>query len=442
MQNYKNTVTFNASMFASLGEGISNETGAYSTVPLVFRATRLTCDALASVPVTIHKGDKPSAWPFKEDVYNIVWRVVASLKLAGAAYVLKLKTKGWSVYGLQVLNPLTVTVSDTGGVLTFTQNASGQTATFEADRVIYIREYNPSDDIQPGPSSAKVSIGDAKLLRFINLFSNKFFEGGAMPVTLIGLPADTPEPERKRTENFFRNMMEGVKNAFRVLAINSDEVKPTVLTQPIKDLAIPELQQQARQAIALAFGIPQTMLEDAANYATAAEHRLSFWQDTIRPLGMKISGAFNEQLFRALGLEMTFAFDELDIFQTDEAQRAGSLNQLIAAGVPLLMAMDILGYDIDDEQRMALEKATQPTASTLSIELDRWKRKALRALQSGKSADVEFISEIIPATLHSNISAALKTSTTPGQVRDAFTAGDPSDVIDALREAVRCIKES
>lgn len=442
MQNYKNTVTFNASMFASTGEGISNETGAYSTVPLVYRATRLTCDALSSVPVTIRKGEKQAAWPFREDVYNIVWRVVASLKLAGAAYVLKLKTKGGSVYGLQVLNPLTVTVREEGGVVTFTQNASGQTATFEADRVIYIREYNPSDDIQPGPSSAKVSIGDAKLLRFINLFSNKFFEGGAMPVTLIGLPADTPEPERKRTENFFRNMMEGVKNAFRVLAINSDEVKPTVLTQPIKDLAIPELQQQARQAVALAFGIPQTMLEDAANYATASEHRLSFWQDTVRPLGMKIAAAFNQQLFAPLGMNMKFAFDELDIFQVDEAQRAGSLNQLITAGIPLLMAMDILGYDIDDEQRAALEKATMPTTSTLSLEMDRWKRKALRALQSGKSADVEFISEVIPEKLRDTIKVTLKTATTPAQVRDAFTAGDPSDVIDALREAVKCIRNS
>ena len=63
------------------------------------------------------------------------------------------------------------------------------------------------------------------------------------------------------------------------------KVTPQTLTPPPKDLEMKELNNQARHNVAMAFGIPQTMLEDAANYATAGEHRLSFWQDTVRPAG-------------------------------------------------------------------------------------------------------------------------------------------------------------
>jgi hypothetical protein len=57
-------------------------------------------------------------------------------------------------------------------------------------------------------------------------------------------------------------------------------------------------------------------------------------------------------------------------------------------------------------------------------DLAKWKRKALKALDKGNPACVPFESEIIPLRLGEKISLALKTSTTPEQVENAFIIGD------------------
>jgi len=132
-----------------------------------------------------------------------------------------------------------------------------------------------------------------------------------------------------------------------------------VIQPPVNTLALPELQAGVRAQIATAMGIPQTMLEDAANFATAVEHRQSFIIDTVSPECELIQEAVNEQLFKPLGLELEFRPQELDIMQTDEAERAASLQQLTGAGVPLKLAMEVLGYDLTDAQWLELEKAQE-----------------------------------------------------------------------------------
>jgi hypothetical protein len=193
--------------------------------------------------------------------------------------------------------------------------------------------------------------------------------------------------------------------------------------------------------VAGAFGIPQTMLEDAANYATAKEHRLSFWQDTIRPRGNQLTSALNSQVLQQFGLRCEFAFDELDIFQEDEANRAASLYQLTNAGVPLLVAMDILGYDIHDEQkeviRLSQVEAPPPAPQTTNIQqpanetpaptqtevrsaLFNWKRASLAAVKSGHDAGVDFDHPVIPEAVSEYLRSALVGVMRADQVHAAF----------------------
>jgi SPP1 gp7 family putative phage head morphogenesis protein len=79
----------------------------------------------------------------------------------------------------------------------------------------------------------------------------------------------------------------------------------------------------------------------------------------VIPDGQIIEQSWNDQIFYPLDLEFEFQPDQLDIMQEDEADRATSLGALTNAGIPLILAMEILGYDLTDEQWAALNAAEE-----------------------------------------------------------------------------------
>jgi hypothetical protein len=186
----------------------------------------------------------------------------------------------------------------------------------------------------------------------------------------------------------------------------------------MSQLAMPELTNEARHNIADSFGIPLPMLENPSNRSVTEELRLSFYQDTMQPRGKMIAGVINNQLLKPIGFELQFNFNQLDIFQTDEAERAGSLDQLVAAQVPLDLAMEILGYDLDEEQwdrlRMSLEGDPEPeveiddNGNLIRRELRRWERSIVKQLKQGKTLTIPE-SDIINPSMIGAISGALET---------------------------------
>ena len=355
---------------AGAKDTINTPAAAYAYVPLVYRAVRLRADALTRVPIYFTKldGETEVPNPFPDcDFMDLLWKTEAALCLQGANYIEKIQTvRSKKTSGLQWVNPLTMNArmvkSNAGMVYEFQQGTNG--AKFNLDTMIYMREFSllgdmmPNGSVMPGDSSAKVSLNDAALMRYMSRFAARFFESGAMPITVLQVDGIVDKDEADRIQGWFKRAAAGIRNAFSVLAL-SRAIEPKVISQPLKDLAMPELNQQARHAVALAFGIPQTMLEDAANYATSAEHRLSFWSDTVRPRGDWLAEQFNRQLFHKMGIQMSFGFDELDIFQEDENQRATSLNSIVTAintnPAVATWAMGVLGYDLNEDQKRELD---------------------------------------------------------------------------------------
>ncbi|NIV32602.1 MAG: phage portal protein, partial [Anaerolineae bacterium] len=117
---------------------------------------------------------------------------------------------------------------------------------------------------------------------------------------------------------------------------------------------------QIRTQVASAFGVPETMIADAANYATAKEHRLSFYQDTVIPKADQIQHALNRQLFEAQGLEFVFQFDQIEAIQKDEAEKAEYMRMLVDGKIITKdEARDALGYEPMDA---AQEEELKPPA--------------------------------------------------------------------------------
>jgi HK97 family phage portal protein len=437
---------------------VTGEASAFARVPLVFRAINLRCNDLASVPIHVYSGDTEleDGWPFEQDLSELIWRTEAALLMKGAGYWLKNRNRV-SLKGAQWLNPFTVQVEMPLGGEPIPENIifrqfvnARQFGPWSTDEVAYFKEFHPTDDIGPGISATSVALGDAKLMDYITRFAGQFFAGGAMPVTVLGMAEGTTEDEREHAEGFFKRQMRGIANAFRVLGVRGD-MKLSTITPPLKDLAMLELRDQALSSVAWAFGMSETMLKDAANFATAGVHDLQYWQNTIRPRCPKFQNVINNQFLKGTDIRVEFTPDEMDVFQEDEAQRATSLQSLVNSKLPLRLAMEILGYDLTKKQWAMLaadEQRRQETAERIQgqignrdddederlqqqrdmadrqreEDLRKWQRLVLRRLSEGKAHKVtEFKSPHIPSSLHAAISARLEGVQDEVSVRAIFS---------------------
>jgi|Deesub1362A_J573_1020465.scaffolds.fasta_scaffold00751_18 HK97 family phage portal protein len=413
---------------------------AYRKVPLIRRAVHLRASAVAQAPVHVYRNGREVDWPFPSDLRRLLWRTEVALLLHGAAYWLKVG-KGRLVRDVQWLNPATVKVEakqergDDGRLgplrVTFVQRIDGQEyGPWGPDEMVYFAEYDPGNDVGPGVAAASTALSNANLLHYLAEWSARYFEHGAMPVTMIVVP-DAGENERRRLESKFKRLMAGVRNAWRVLATSAD-IKPHQLTPSPEKLVIPQLHEQAMREIAWAFDLPLTMLTDAANFATAREHRRSFWTETMAGRLEWYAAIINEQLFAGTPYKIRFAVQELDLLQEDEQKRASAVLALVQAGMELEEALDVLGYDLPASLEGAREGMTGAKAGPklgeglgeIKADLALWRKKALRTLKARGTAVCRFDSDAIPPELASVIREALAGAETPQDVHDIFAQAE------------------
>jgi len=418
------------------GDGVPDSNATlYGHVPVLFRVVQLRCDTLASVPIKVYKvedieDEDEQEWPYPTALEELIWQWEAGALLSGAAYGEIVSNKSGYQKDIVYRNPFDMVVSYDSGIISIKQSSSG--AEWENNiytgeyQMVYMAEYDPAQDILPGVSAGKAANIDSKLMFALSKFPEAYFEGGAMPVTLLGIDSTDPG-EIKRVESWFKKSATAIKNAFRVLGIRAGSITPVTLTPPLKDLTMPEITDQAKKNIAMAFGVPQTLLDsEAANYATAVEDRKSFYADTVMPRARLYESALNTQLLGKDGLRIEFAFNELELFQDDEKDRAELMRMFVDSGLPVELALDLAGYELTKEQMGKLvvhkeERANEPdnTQTPLTRELDRWMRMAEKRIGDGRELR-EFETDVIPSALHSAISGALENVKTAEEVKHIF----------------------
>ena len=393
---------------------------AYSKSPLLYRAVNLRCDAIATVPYRVERDGQLSDWYFKTPLPSLLRDTERSLLLTGAAFWLKLM-KGKVLVGFQLLNPATVRVIPSNEPYnpiepyksySYEQTIGTKTWKYTSNQIIYFREPSFTDEVGHGLASSEVAMQVSQLDYYQQRFMTAFFEGGAQPVTIMSMPTDTSRDELDRFKKDWTSRFNGVVNSFKTAFVRGGEIKPTVITPPIKDLMLAEMSDRNISQMSMALSVPRTLLEaNSANYATAQNDRTSFYRDTIVPRLTLYSQVINNQLFHDVGYELIFQPEAMDIFQVDEAQRATSLKTLTEAGVPLNDAMIILGYDyeinadtelpasiappvgVQEEQPLVVDAADGIQVKTRAYTL--WRRKAEKKLNAGKSLSFPFVSDDI-----------------------------------------------
>lgn len=456
--------------FQSPRNKIGSAEDSYAKVPLVFRASRIRCNSLLRIPFHLVRDDgaTEAEWPFAYPLRKLIWRTRAAGLLTGAGYVLK-QSNRFTVKEVMWLNPTTMQVrwDFTKKQRIFDQYIAGEHFGQWTDAdLVYLPEFTLRDDIGPGDCPASVALNSAQLAHYVTRMASTFFESGAMPVTLVtsesGFGSDT-----EKVESFFKRAMQGIAQAYRVLAVRGKDVHIEKIQFPLKDLATPELREQARKDVALAFEIPVTLLDDDANYATAKEHKRSFYDETVIPDADVFAEEFNAQLLEPLGLHLEFRHEEMDLYQEDEresAQAATTFANMLSgmadfetfefvaktygieydealakkvfaakearrtetreAFAPKDAADAEPGDDQDDAEDEDKPNSSNPVTPAKSIadDLTKWERKALERLQKRGSEQraVTFRSARIPPTLHAAIVGALDAATGPEDVRGTF----------------------
>jgi len=456
---------------------ITNTADAYLVSPLLYRATNLRADAISTVPYRMYYKGEEQPWPFLQPLSYLMKEAERGMLITGGAYWYKIY-KGRRLVGFVPLNPTTMnvqlltdraTLEDPLRGAAFTQAINGkQYGPWTIDDVVYFREQSYVDDIGPGVGAAHVALSSAKLEHYLNRFAAAFFEGGAQPVTVMNLPEGMDEAEFQR----FRTDMKasasgGVINAFRMIFMRSPDIKIEQLTPPLNSMQMPELYERVVTSVGMAYGVPRTMLEaSAANYATADSDRQSFWRETVIPRLSTYEYTLNTQVFAPLGWQLKFEPEALDVMQNDESNRAGSLLQLVQAGVPLRSAMTILGYDMVDDlvppptPAPTSDAEIQPVADdttvaedvdgTVTDEAIATKRKAEfgllakkieRRIKAGKSIACSFESDVITADEVKSIMARLHDGMTVHDVYDVVKAAAEEMTSDERRLYNRIVKE-
>jgi hypothetical protein len=449
----------------------------YKAVAWTFWCTNLRADSVAKTPYLIFPMELPEdkespdeAVEFGIDLRPMLWYVEAWLVLKAAAYVLQ-HFSGTTLEELQILNSNTVKVKtwdDRGNALTFEQRYRNELRTFSADEILYFRTFDPSDDIHEGVSSGQVATDAGALIRNANRWARDFFLNGAIPSVILTTEGQVGINERKRIEGWWNKQLQGLRQFFKTIVMQNG-LKPVVVGQPVKDLAMPELEETRRQQILAAHKIPAGLAEPTTNRAEQDALRVRLWTDCIIPeIEIWIEPVLNKQLFNRLGLRISFQYSGIEALQREELEKAEAMAFAItgvilpafkentvmvddvrawinsvggAAGLPALKEPFVPeertppqlqpftgeqdagdnGGGEDDAEIDIEERIESRLPKSLLDDLGRWERKALTRIKEGfPSKALEFTSDAIPAVMHRMIVHSLAHAATLGDVVEVF----------------------
>lgn len=272
--------------------------------------------------------------PFEIDLDDLLWRTEAGQCLLGSAYWHRQRNR-MKVTGVRWLDPRTIKpqYDRSSGVRGFVRSLSGMPPLpIAVEDMCWI--WRPGiGELGPGIAPAAVAAQNAGISAHMDEFINRFFESGAMPVTIVMAESRPPEPERGRIKAYLERVLMGIGNAFGIEVLSST-LKFEQLTPPLKEMVIPDIKDDAQHEIVVALGVPESLVfSSAANFATAQVDDLNFYTKTIVPEINFIQRQVNKRLLGPLGMRIIFRPDQLEVFQQQELDKVNTAVMLYDRGV-------------------------------------------------------------------------------------------------------------
>ena len=340
-------------------EGDNDPQDLYACVPWCYWCANLIANCVGQTPRAYYAMDLPEdeeeeekEQEFAVDLVPIDWQVRMWLQLHGDAFVLKRQNRV-KLLDLQVLNANTMKVMEVdndGRPSLFLQRVGAKEKRFTADEMVYFQKWSPRHDVGPGIGGGKAGAVPGSLIKNANLWAAAFFGNGAIPAVMLTTEGAVPPVEKDRIQARWKEMLQGVKKAFKTLVLERG-LKPTVIGQPIKDLAMPELESTKREQILAAHMIPPGLAEAKTNRAERDALQYELWTQTIVPLlTIHTQPEWNRQLFNPLGLRLVYHYEQVEIIERAEIAKAES-QSFLASGV-VYPAYDANLISIEEARRV------------------------------------------------------------------------------------------
>ena len=330
----------------------------YQAVAYLYRCVNIRATSITRVPWAIMQGDNevwlstvpspPTALAYLQNFKRLLSLTEAALCLAPEAFWFIERNRA-KILSLRWHAPNSVVpqFSEQTGLTGFKRILDrGRAQSFEPTDYVYFPLPNPLHETIPGRPPAQAAMSSAGVLYNIDQFASNFFERGAIKATLLTVDGNPMPAEMERLEAWWKRFFSGSKSAWETAAVRAG-VTPVVVGEGMENLATADLSEERRQDIATALGVPHSIvMSNAANYATAQQDALSFYDMTVIPSLSHIVEIVNESLLGPSGYRMELRPEEMSIYQADEERRSNSLLNYVQAGVKLSVAAEILGVSL------------------------------------------------------------------------------------------------
>lgn len=344
-------------------------------VPWLQKAVTMTANAVSQLPYYVEDEsdnmiEESIAWGAVRNPQTLISKVAASL-CGGAAYLLAdVGSKG--IIDLQYLVPSSITpnYNGSGELVNFTRTLNGARQDYSVEQIIYF--WLPDDTIENGPAQITPianALLPAGILAAQDDSLRQYGERGFIPPTILAAKGMTNKSDVERTEKWWNAFLRGWTRTIAKI-INAESMTPQVIGAGMDELrgSYIEISTMQIKNIAAAFGIPvSTFLSDENSYATAlSDTKLWYTSSQFVSIYQTVEDTLTDQLFSRFGWNMEYQPEQIEAFQTEETDKTGALQTLTATIKDnpdvVLIAAEILGYDLTEEQITAIEglKAEEP----------------------------------------------------------------------------------
>lgn len=318
---------------------------AYRYVPWFRRACKLRANAIGRFPLELQNGsgDDVSEEPEYQAVMlwtrSMLYRIEMNLVKHGASYhLLESNRFGQNITPRFVPTALVYPLVDfTGGagITEFQVSLIGGGGKFPLDQIVWVWEPNDESEIQPGSSDGEAALKASGVLYAIGEMTNRYMGSGGVPITAVRVPPSVSKEEREKTENFLTRFAGGFRNAFKFLVIDKGtEFERLGIT--LRELETDKLTSDERDNVAVAMGVPPTVIDGkAANFATAESEMTGYYINTVIPEAEMLEPILNTQLYQRMGITLRFKPNELEVMQAIQLEQAQSA-QALAGGKELI----------------------------------------------------------------------------------------------------------
>lgn len=439
----------------------------YTNVPWLYRGVNAICNAVVSMPHSLHKGSEdgeevdPNTLDFATHIDDLLDIFTGHLLFYGACYGIVERNKFGIARDFRPYDPKTITpqYDSEQGFIGVKRSVNGKEYKITLDDgLFYTWIPNRTGELGAGVSDVQAALAAAGVLRNIDIYADMYFKNGAVNPTLISVEGGSTLPaDVERLKSWYKRMLSGVRKAFGIEMI-SGKITAQTIGYALKDLATTELTSSKREDVSTALGIPQTLLfSNAANYATAQQDDLHFYDKTVKPKAIRLQNALNKQVYEPMGYYLKFHPERMEIYQQQEEQKSASVVSLYQAGImtldevrehmnlaPLPTAelkpppvstdngqqsdsnrTDNANSDdntpINDAPQAKATHVHEHVENAATVELEKWQAVALKRLKENKvTKALEFTSTVIRPTMMEAIKGNLENVSDATEIKRVF----------------------